>query len=252
VIGLGSYAFFWAHRAGLGLDDALRRTADLGVTLFQICDHPPVDALSPAELRRVRALAERLGVRLQLGTRGLAPEHLRRQLAIATELGCTLLRSMVDTPVPEARRLLRAAVPALDAAGVTLALETYERVSTAALVELVAAASHPRVGICLDPGNTVARLEHPGDVIELAAPYAVNVHVKDFAFARAAGQIGFTLAGAPLGEGLLDRRRLLAATPRSDHVVEHWLPPQEDLASTVALERDWTIRALEELRSSTT
>nr|BFF24635.1 hypothetical protein GCM10025732_26000 [Glycomyces mayteni] len=44
----------------------------------------------------------------------------------------------------------------------TLALETYEQVATEKLVELVSAAGSPNIGVCLDPANVVARLEHPG------------------------------------------------------------------------------------------
>ena len=74
-------------------------------------------------------------------------------------------------------------------AGVTLALETYEQVPTAALIELVTTIDSPRLGICLDPGNTVANLEHPDDVTRRCAPYVKNWHVKDFDFTRSPGWV---------------------------------------------------------------
>ena len=58
--------------------------------------------------------------------------------------------------------------------------------------------------MCLDPANCVAALERPRDVVAATAPYVKNWHVKDFAFTRQAGWVGFNLAGCPLGEGLLD------------------------------------------------
>ena len=39
----------------------------------------------------------------------------------------------------------------------------------------------------------------PRDVVGRCAPYAVNVHVKDFEFTRRDALVGFTLAGAALG-----------------------------------------------------
>ena len=66
------------------------------------------------------------------------------------------------------------------------------------------------LGICLDPANCVAALENPRQVVELGAPHTANIHVKDFAFTRSDGWVGFNLVGAPLGEGLLDYDHLLA------------------------------------------
>jgi 3-oxoisoapionate decarboxylase len=249
TIGLGSYAFFWAHKNGLTLHDALRATHAHGVDLFQIIDYPALEGLTVDELRTVRALADELGVRLELGTRGLSTVHLRKYLDIARELGVTLVRSMVDTPAEEAKSLLDAIVPELG--DVTLALETYERFPTARLVALVEAVADSRVGICLDPANTIAILETPESVIDLTKGHVVNIHVKDFAFSRQEGWVGFTLAGAPLGEGLLDFEHLMsAADPQTNRIIEHWVPWQGDLAITVALESEWTARNLDYLRSN--
>ncbi len=196
----------------------------------------------------MRGLADDLGITFELGTRGLETDHLLRYLDIAAVLGAPLLRSMVTTSVGEAGPQLDAIAAHLG--DVTLALETYEHIPTGQLVELVARADDPRVGICLDPANTVSILEHPDEVIELARPFVRNVHVKDFAFTRRDGWVGFTLAGCPLGEGLLDVDHLLgAASPQTNRIIEHWVPWQGDLATTVALETDWTTRNIEYLRS---
>ena len=97
--------------------------------------------------------------------------------------------------------MLRQIIPAYEQAGVTLALETYEQVPVATLVDIVEQVDSPTLGICLDPGNCVAALELPTDTIARTAPYVRNLHVKDFAFTRKDGWVGFTFAGCPLGEG---------------------------------------------------
>ena len=63
------------------------------------------------------------------------------------------------------------------------------------LVGIVDAVDSPNLGICLDPANCVAALELPRDTIELTAPRVANIHVKDFAFTRQDGWVGFTLVG---------------------------------------------------------
>lgn len=257
MIGLGTYAFFWQHseRAPepLSLADMLRRTRDLDLDLFQICDYPPLLGYSAAELRELRATADDLGIRLELGTKGIVLEHLATFLHLAGVLGATLVRSMNFAPgsrpsTTQAESLLRTALPAFEAAGVTVALETYEQLRSAELIGLVESIGSEHLGICLDPANTVAGLEDPRDVVERCAPYTKNLHVKDFAFARQEGWVGFTLAGAELGTGLLDYdHELRTVDPDArgiNRIVEHWLPWQGSFAETAARENDWTLSSV--------
>jgi sugar phosphate isomerase/epimerase len=263
MIGLGTYSFYWQHsdRVGepLSLAGALEATRGLGVDLFQICDFAPLEAMADLELKRAAALARDLGLRIQLGTKGISRPHLHRYLDIAAIFDARILRSMVcgadsRPTLAEAETQLRAVVPSFAAAGVVLALETYEQVATADLASMVESIGSPSIGVCLDPANVVARLELPRDCVERTAALAVNVHVKDFVFARQPGWVGFTYSGAPMGEGLHDYSHLLQAVrPRErgvDEIVEHWLPWQGDPKTTVRAERDWTRRAIEYLRSA--
>ncbi|WP_223693287.1 sugar phosphate isomerase/epimerase family protein [Leifsonia poae] len=264
MIGLGSYAFFWQGSdrvsAPLTLTDQLRRTRELDVDLFQICDYAPLLELSGAERHEAKAVADELGLTIELGTKGIAPAHLASMLDLAAVFDAPLVRSMVHAPgsrptLDEAAGMLRASIPAYEAAGVTLALETYEQLPSVDLVSLVEEVGSPRLGICLDPANTVAGLEHPRDVVALCAPHTVAIHAKDFAFRRRDGWVGFTLEGAAFGTGLLDYPHLLAAVDPAgrgvNQVVEHWLPWQGDEATTIRLENDWTAATLAAVRSST-
>ena len=133
-------------------------------------------------------------------------------------------------------------------------LETYEQVPTDDLIALIERIGSDRLGICLDPANVVARLETPRCVVERCAPLTKNVHVKDFAFARQDGWVGFTYSGAAMGTGLHDYPHLLTTIrPREreiNEIVEHWLPWQGDAETTIRTEREWTRITLEHLRST--
>lgn len=63
--------------------------------------------------------------------------------------------------------------------------------------------------------------------MERTAPQVINLHVKNFAFSRRDGWVGFTYAGAALGTGLLD------------------------YDSTARLKNQWTVSNLNYLRSKT-
>jgi len=261
LIGLSTYAFFWQWQSSsprpLTLAEMVTRTAGWGVRRLQVCDYPTIETYDDEQLAGLRGHAAAAGVELELGTRGVEPDHLGRYLQIAQRLGVTLVRSMINStrtrPSPtEAGAMLGEVLPAYEAAGVTIALETYEQVPVQTLVELVEAAGSSALGICLDPANSVAALEHPADTIARTAPHVRNVHVKDFAFTRQDGWVGFNLTGCPMGEGLLPFTDLLEQVRPVERdislIVEHWLPWQGDSATTTATEDQWTHHTLDHLR----
>ncbi|WP_423183178.1 sugar phosphate isomerase/epimerase family protein [Arthrobacter sp. NyZ413] len=261
-IGLSSYAFFWqlsdAVSAPLSIHDALERTAAMGVDLFQICDYTPLEHMSDDELGAVRATADNHGITLEIGTKGIRPEHLRRFLHIARILGADLLRTMFNVPghTPnndEATAIFTEVLPEFEAAGVRIAVETYEQVPTERILDVIRAVDSPYLGICSDPANTVAALEMPRQVIDAVEPYVLNMHIKDFAFSRKQGWVGFTYSGAPLGEGLLDydymAEKIQPKQRNINQIVEHWLPWQDTETDTIRLENQWTKQSLDYLRS---
>jgi sugar phosphate isomerase/epimerase len=253
TIGLSTYAYLWRSsdrvEKPLTLHDILEHTRASGCSLLQICDFAPLDELTVDELNGFACAAADLGIQLELGTRGVGPDHLSRYLEMATHLGVTLVRSMLNTATErpseaEAIESLRRVVPHYAERGVTLALETYEQVPVAQLVRIIEAVDSEALGVCLDPGNCVAALELPRDVVTATLPYVKNWHVKDFAFTRQAGWVGFNLVGCPLGEGLLEydsiAKAVDPATNNINQIVEHWLPWQHDAETTCAMEDQWT------------
>lgn len=263
MIGLGTYAYFWQHSdrnpEPLSLIGAFEDTRAQDVDLFQICDYAPLETMSDRELADAARAARDLGLTIELGTKGIPPAHLLRFLELAEVFDARLIRSMFTGPTTrptpdEAEAWLREVMPAYASAGVTLALETYEQVPTRDLIDVVQRIDSPSLGICLDPANVTAQLELPRDCVEQTAALTKNVHVKDFAFARQPGWVGFTYGGAPMGTGLHDYPHLLATVnPRDrgiNEIVEHWLPWQDDAATTIRTEREWTRTTLEYLRST--
>ena len=261
--GAGTYAYSWRSSPRvehpMSIADQLRDAAALGAQVFQICDDPHLEELDDDGLLALRRTADELHLALEVGTRGTDTEHLHRWLSVAELLGARLVRSMwtagADRPDrAETERRLRATLPDYARAGVTLALETYEQVPTTALVDVVETLGSEHLGICLDPANTVAALEHPTDVLARCAPHVKNWHVKDFAFTRAEGWVGFSLAGAPLGQGLLDYDAVVAAVDPVgrgiSRIAEHWLPWQGDAVTTARTEAAWTATTLHRLTTT--
>lgn len=66
---------------------------------------------------------------------------------------------------------------------------------------------------CLDTGNNIALLDDPMEVVEKLAPYAVCTHIKDMAVEEYPD--GFLLSEVPLGEGMLDIKRMAEIIQRA-------------------------------------
>ncbi len=261
-IGLSTYAFFWqlSDRVSnpLDLHQALEHTAALDVPVFQICDYVALEGMDDAELQSVRRTADSLGISLEIGTKGIRPKHLRKFLHIAGILGAPLLRTMLNVPehtptVNDAVDIFTEVLPEFEAADVKVALETYEQVPTSRIIDVVRRVGSPFLGICSDPANTVAALELPKGVVEAVAPHVLNMHVKDFAFSRKEGWVGFTYSGSPLGEGLLDYDHMVQTIRPEENninqIIEHWLPWQDSEEETIRLENQWTHQSINFLRS---
>jgi len=264
-LGIGTYAFAWSigvagYPPPRPMDrlDLLHKAAELGVKVVQFADNLPLDSLSPAEQSALLGEAQRLGLDLELGTRGIAPEHLRRCLAVAVYFGSPILRTILDTkehkPSPdEAVSLLRSVLPEFERQGVTLAIENHDRFRSDTFAEIVRRCESERVGICLDTVNSFGALEGPQVVVETLGPYTVNLHFKDFRIRRLDHNMGFMVEGTPAGRGMLDGYWLLGrlqAFGRSfNTILELWPAPEADMTATLARESAWAAESVAYLRT---
>jgi 3-oxoisoapionate decarboxylase len=223
----------------------------------QIADNLPLHTLSSTQLAELNAEAKHLGITIEVGTRGIRGENLGQYLVIARKLGSSILRVVVDTaddhPAPdEVVSLLKPQLSAFTDAGITLAIENHDRFRAQTLVDIISALDHPNVGICLDTVNSFGALEGPQQVVEMLAPYVVNLHVKEFVIRRVPHNMGFVVTGAPAGQGMLDIPWLLQSLQKYQRnfnaIIETWLSPEDTMAATIALEADYVRQSVAFLR----
>jgi sugar phosphate isomerase/epimerase len=266
ILGLGTYGVGW----GIGVPgheqpahpmtafEFMQLAADLGLRLVQYADNLPLHALSDSEQAALRRQAESAGIRFEVGTRGIASEWLRSYIALARDFGSPLLRVVVDTkdhhPSPEeVVELVRAVLPELETARVTLAIENHDRFKARTFAEIIEAIHSPFAGICLDTVNSFGALEGPEVVVTTLAPYVVNLHVKEFIVRRASHSMGFSITGMPAGQGMLDMPWLLGQLNRFGRtynaIVEQWPAPEATMEATIAKELDWMRQSVAYLRT---
>jgi sugar phosphate isomerase/epimerase len=264
-LGIGTYTFGWAIGAPgspspptpLTVHGLLLKAAALGVRVVQIADYPPLHALADMDLKALRKTAQRRGIALELGTRGIAPDHLRNYLDVARQLHATVVRVIIETQNPqpstdEIVATLRKVVPDYGRAGVCLALENHDRFRAATLAQIIERLDSPHVGICLDTANSIGCIEGLETLLRVLGARVINLHVKDIRVQRLPDRRGFVVQGCPAGEGQVDIPWVLAELRVRGRdlnaIVEQWPPPEATLAETIAKEEAWATRSIQYLR----
>src|SRR2546429_234559 len=101
-LGVSSWTYPWAIGVSgfpppvrsIRLAHLLDRAAMLKVGVVQVADNLPLHALDTAELRDARDQAVSLGLRIEIGTRGVQPAHLLRYLKLAISFDAAIVRTL--------------------------------------------------------------------------------------------------------------------------------------------------------------
>lgn len=265
-LGIGTYAFAWAIGVPgypappkpMDYVGFIRDSAELGVNLVQIADNLPLEVLTDNQLDELVDEATRLGMDVEVGTRGITPTHLRQYIAIARRFQSPIVRVVVDTAThhpdpPEIVATITDLLPEFEAANITLAIENHDRFKVATLANIIRDINSPYVGICLDTVNSFGSLEGPEVVVDALGPHVVNLHIKDFTIHRADHNMGFVIEGTPAGQGLIDTPwlidRLHGFGRDFNAILELWPAPEATMAETVTKEAQWANESIKYLKT---
>lgn len=247
--GLSSHIFRYAIRglatrpiAPPSAVEVLGRVAALGLQAAQFCENLPLAALTPAEWEELLGASRRLGVGIEVGTRGLEVTTILEHVDLAAKAGSRALRLVLDARnLDVITEALRPVLRRCQEREVMLAIENHFDLGSAQLVELIRRMDSRWLGICLDTANTTGLLERPMETVAALVPYTTQVHLKDYAVEKAS--IGYRVTGRILGQGWLDVAAVLEAvvgTGRDPDVfLEQWMEPEVSLEATLAKEEAW-------------
>lgn len=264
ILGISSFTYGWS----IGIDgsmpsspmneiDLVNKAIHAGLNCLQIGDNLPLHTLSQERLDRLKGVVVKNNIRLELGARKLTAEHLHRYIGLAAFFQSPLLRFVVDgdhyePASPAIIGILKDAVPQLKENKITLGIENHDRFKATELASIVDAVANNQVGICLDCVNSLGAGEGFDWVSSVLIPYTVNVHIKDFIIQRLPHKMGFTVTGAPTGEGMIDIPVLLeklALHKRCESaVLEQWVEPEEKIEDTIRKEAGWADKGIQYLK----
>ena len=263
-LGVGTYTYTWAvgvpghlPESPLSATDIVRKANAAGLHCAQIADNLPLEELSTEERHALADFAESRRVAIEVGARRMTPDHLNRLIDVAAFFGSHTLRFVIDGPgfqpsLDEIATIVREALPRLREAGVRLAIENDERLLAEEFREIVKKTDEDQVGICLDSVNSMGAGEAVREVTQILAPYALNLHVKDFTVRRVSHMMGFVVEGTPAGLGMLDIPWLLEQVREHGRcqsaILELWTPPESTPEKTIATEARWAEESLHYLK----
>jgi sugar phosphate isomerase/epimerase len=160
-------------------------------------------ALEPANLRAVRAKADELGIKLEVGMRSIGPtsesfdkaagtaeEQILRMVEAAKILGSPLVRcfqgsqadrrSNIDRHIDETVKVLRNVRTRVIDSGVKISVENHAGdMQARELKRLIEESGKDFVGATIDSGNAMWTIEDPHLTLEVLAPYVLTSHMRD-------------------------------------------------------------------------
>ena len=181
--------------------------------------------LDEANLARVRAHAEKLGIELEIGMRSICPtsnlfdraqgtaeEQITRMIGAARTAGSKIVRAFlgnsadrtaerpIEFHIENTVRVLRAVRSRVIDSGLKIAIENHSGdMQARELKSLIEEAGRDFVGACIDSGNPLWTLEDPHLTLEVLHPYALTSHLRDSAVWRAPE--GVAVKWVRVGEG---------------------------------------------------
>ena len=156
------------------------------------------------------------------------PAVFEHAVKVAKEAGASSLRvvcllgrryemfeSLEDwrTAVEGFHKQIATALPIVERHRMPLGIENHKDWRVDQQVALLKQYSSEYLGVCLDTGNNLTVLDDPIETVEKLAPYTFNVHFKDMAAEET--ENGFRLSEVPLGEGMLDMKRIVDTIRRA-------------------------------------
>jgi sugar phosphate isomerase/epimerase len=184
----------------------------------------------PAHWKEVEETAARLGLHLETGTGASLPRTpdrfdasvklLRDAIRRASGMGSPIVRTLVasdrqslprgpaEQHIETMIRLLRTMRSEAMDAGVKFAIENHKDLFCRQTRQIIDGAGKEFVGSYLDTGNPVFVMEDPLQTVETLGPVAVTLHLRDSVVYET--RTGIAVQWVPLGEGVVDFKRILA------------------------------------------
>lgn len=225
LIGIGSYAY----RYNVGINsvepdkrmdviDFIRNARSLNLGRVLICENLGYMDYDQKKLESIRDALIENEICAEVGMRDVTINNLKRHIEIADILGSDFIRLVLGKPerFPHSRpeelksraiSALKHVLPILHQKGIKLGIENHFDLPTKEIVGIADRIDDDHIGFILDTTNGIGFIERVEETAEMLMPRLMSLHIKDYVIEKA--EAGYEVKGTLLGEGILDRNRLL-------------------------------------------
>lgn len=261
MLKVGTTSFAWRYllmdpHAAPPLTEIVPLARAAGIDRLQVCENARPLEMSEGQWKALLRCAADHDLELQIGCMTLSPEVLERYMHLAAATRCNVVRVVLEDEDghrpgrDDVLRFLDGAVPRLSAARMRVAIENHFDIPCAHLATWASPYPAEVVGFCVDGANSLRNFESAAQVLDLLGPRALCYHLKDY---RVVGSnVGFSVVGAPLGQGQFDLDSFLTPILAGDSTpqlfVETWTPASGDRQRDIAQDAEWLGESVRYLR----
>ncbi len=260
-IGATSYVFRYllsdASKAPC-LEELLNQARKAGLDSFQICENARPIGASPAEWAKLARHAADIGLHLSLGCMTLNRDVILSYLERVEAIGGTYLRVVLEREgeptlaLVRIRQFLDEIMPDLESRKICLAIENHFELPSRILAEAARIYPMNLVGFCVDVANSLRNFEDTATVLDLLSLRAVCYHLKDYIVDGS--NVGFSVSGAPFGEGRIGAlpllRRIVQGSQSTPQMfIETWTPATGIWNKDVDADARWLSASIHKLNA---
>lgn len=223
--GLGSFAYRWSIgrpyykiRNPMTIEQFMDRAVFHRVDGIMLCNNFKLEKFDDSTLWEARKKFENSGMFIETGARGSSAEYFIALLEASRKLGSRTLRIVTDIDrdvsydqikfqLNETKKYLGTVLCKARELGIVLALENYFGIHIEELVQIISYFDDYYLGACVDTANSAIIMENPEYVARELAPFARTAHFKDFKIEM--NPRGNRMTGVPLGDGIVDFKKIL-------------------------------------------
>ncbi len=191
-LGLSTYSFPWAIGVSgykpsnpLSATHLLQYAHAKDIRYVQFGDNMPLHTFSQDQLKQLKEAADNFNINIEVGTRRLSIENMLLYLAIAQKFTSPFLRVVIDDAEfhpneKEVIETIKTLLPHFQKAGVCIAIENHDRFPATTFQRIIEQTDPMLVGVCLDTANSLGANEGVSEVLQVLAPYTVNLQYKRY------------------------------------------------------------------------
>ena len=261
-LGIGSFTYGWnvdiAYNQLIQLEamdesDLIDKAVQFNIRLLQLGDNLPMHEWNESRLAAFEKTLKQHNIQLEIGARGLTEDHLYKYIQLCKRFNSKILRFVTDgkgwqPSIDQIVAIIKGHQAILEDNNLVLALENHDRFKATEYVEIMKEVDSQQLGICLDTVNSMGAGESVEYIVDTLSPYTVNLHIKEFGIARLPHNQGFIIDGRVAGSGMLNIssvvKKLQSYNRCHSAILEQWVPPENDIQTTLNKEIDWAEKGM--------